>query len=173
MLGLVSVRRVTTAALPPLDQSQRHGWTGKADRSTSTCHQHHNCQHGPLTTCRWPSGPETGGEEPYEQLQTPDVTQARHRQASFRRGLTHWPRRTNVVLKSASMPIPCIRGSPRLAFVKPARWVMLETRCSFWYLPSRSQRAPWRLRIRASATDARPGLMTTRGIRPCNAWNIF
>jgi len=31
MLGLVSVRRVTTGSLAPLDQSQRHGWTGKAD----------------------------------------------------------------------------------------------------------------------------------------------
>ena len=101
------------------------------------------------------------------------MTQARHWQASFRRGLTHWPLRTNVALKTASMPVPCTRGSPRLAFANPARWMMPETRCSLWNLPSRSRRAPWRLWIRASATDARPGLMATRGIRPCNAWNIF
>jgi len=96
-----------TAALPPLDQSQRHGWTGKADRRTSDCNWHHNCQHGHLTTCHCPLGPDAGGEELYEQLQTPDVTQARHWQASFRRGLTHWPLRTNAVLKTASMPVPC------------------------------------------------------------------
>ena len=37
MFPLVSARQVTTGSLAPLDQSQRHGWTGKADRSTSNC----------------------------------------------------------------------------------------------------------------------------------------
>ena len=37
MLALVSARRITTGSLAPLDESQRHGWTGKADRSTSDC----------------------------------------------------------------------------------------------------------------------------------------
>ena len=31
MLVLVSARQVTTGSLAPLDQSQRHGCTGKAD----------------------------------------------------------------------------------------------------------------------------------------------
>ena len=38
MFVLVSARQVTTGSLAPLDQSQRHGWTGKADRSTSNRH---------------------------------------------------------------------------------------------------------------------------------------
>ena len=148
-----------TAALPPLDQSQRHGWTGKADRSTSNCNWHHNWQYGHLTTCHGPPGPDAGGEESYEQLRTPDVTQARHWHASFRRSLTHWPARTTVVLKTASMPVLCSRGSPRLAFIKPARWVTPETRCSVWYLSDGSRRAPWRPWIRASATDGRARLI--------------
>ena len=35
----------------------------------------------------------------------------------------------------------------------------LETRCSLWYLPDRSRRAPWRLWNRASATDTRARLI--------------
>ena len=31
MLALASARQVTTGSLAPLDESQRHGWTGKAD----------------------------------------------------------------------------------------------------------------------------------------------
>ena len=31
MFPLTSVRQVTTGSLAPLDESQRHGWTGKAD----------------------------------------------------------------------------------------------------------------------------------------------
>ena len=38
MFPLTSARQVTTGSLAPLDESQRHGWTGKADRSTSNRH---------------------------------------------------------------------------------------------------------------------------------------
>ena len=37
MFALESAQQVTPGSLAPLDQSQRHGWTGKADRSTSNC----------------------------------------------------------------------------------------------------------------------------------------
>ena len=37
MFALESAQQVTPGSLAPLDQSQRRGWTGKADRSTSDC----------------------------------------------------------------------------------------------------------------------------------------
>ena len=44
-------------------------------------------------------------------------------------------------------------------FCKPGAVDDAETRCSLWHLPDRSRRAPWRLWIRASATDGRARLI--------------